>query len=87
VKQGRETVQSVAKRGELNDEYESAVVVATDVESAVMQAVQEYDTVCVGLSEKSDLSRAMFGSLAERISRETSGNVGIVRSANSTKTD
>ena len=82
VEQGQETIRSVAERGGLDaEEYESVVVVSTDVESAIMEAVQQYDTVCVGLSEKSDLSRAMFGSLAERISRETAGNVGIVRSA------
>ena len=82
VKRGRETIQSVARQGELEDnEYESVVVVATDIESAITEAVQEYDTVCVGLSKKSDVSRAMFGSLAERISQEISGNVGIVRSA------
>jgi amino acid transporter/nucleotide-binding universal stress UspA family protein len=81
VKRGQETIRSVAERGGLYaDEYESAVVVATDVESATIQAVQEYDTVCVGLSEESDLSRTTFGSAAERISRETSGNVAIVRS-------
>jgi nucleotide-binding universal stress UspA family protein len=81
VKQGQETIRSVADRGGLEtEEYESAVVVATDVESAIAQAVQEYDTVCVGLSEREDLSRAMFGSLAERISREVAGNVAIVRS-------
>ncbi|MFB6227366.1 MAG: amino acid permease [Halobacteriales archaeon] len=82
VKQGRETIQSVAERGGLNaDEYESVVVVTTDVTSAIMQAVGDYDTVCVGLSEESDLSQVVFGSIAERISRETPGNVGIVRSA------
>jgi hypothetical protein len=63
------------------EEYESVVVAATDIESAIIQAVQEYDTVCVGLSEKSDLSRTMFGSLAGRIGQEVSGNVAIVRSA------
>jgi len=57
------------------------VVVATDIEPAIIQAVQKYDTVCVGLLEKSDLSRAMFGSLAEGISQEISGNVAITRSA------
>jgi nucleotide-binding universal stress UspA family protein len=82
VKRGRETIRSVAERGGLEaEEYESLVVAERDIEAAIMQAVQEYDTVCVGLSERSDLSRAMFGSLAERISKEISGNVAIVRSA------
>jgi amino acid transporter/nucleotide-binding universal stress UspA family protein len=84
VKRGRKTIQSVAERGGLNaDEYESVVVVATDVTSAIMQAVGDYDTVCVGLSEGNDFSQVVFGSIAERISRETPGNVGIVRSAES----
>jgi amino acid transporter/nucleotide-binding universal stress UspA family protein len=79
---GRTTIQSVADRGGLDTgEYESAVVVAADPESAIIDAVRGYDTVCVGLSERSDLSRTMFGSLAERISQETDGNVGIVRSS------
>lgn len=81
---GQTTIQSVIERGGVNTTgCESAVVVAADVESAIMDAVQEYDTVCVGLSTKSELSRAMFGSLAERISREMSGNVAIVRSGES----
>ncbi len=39
----------------------------------------EYDTVCVGLSEKSETERVLFGSIAERISRAAPGNVGVVR--------
>ena len=82
VKQGRATIQSVAERGELDsDEYESVVVGDSDVESAVLQAVDEYDTVCVGLSEKSDLSGGLFGSLTEQTGQKISGNVAIVRSA------
>jgi len=82
VKQGRATIQSVAECGELDsDEYESVVVGDSDVESAVLQAVDEYDTVCVGLSEKNDLSGGVFGSLAEQTGQKISGNVAIVRSA------
>jgi len=82
VERGRETIASVAERGGLDaGEYESAVVVAADTESAIMEAVREYDTVCVGLSKTDDLSRATFGSLAESISQETPGNVAVVRSA------
>jgi amino acid transporter/nucleotide-binding universal stress UspA family protein len=81
VEQGRETIQSVAERGGLDaEEYESVMIVATDIESTIIEAVQEHDTVCVGLSERGDLSRAMFGSLAERISQKIAGNVAIVRS-------
>jgi amino acid transporter/nucleotide-binding universal stress UspA family protein len=82
VKRGRETIQSVADRGGLSQgTYEDAVVVGTDVEAAILEAVQGYETVCVGLSERSDASQAILGSLAERVSQETTGNVCIVRSA------
>jgi len=82
VERGRETIESVARRGGLeSEEYETVVVVATDVESAILQTIREYDTVCVGLSERSALSRTTFGSLAELVSRELSGNVGLVRRA------
>jgi len=82
VERGRETIESVARRGGLeSEEYETVVVVATDVESAILQTIREYDTVCVGLSERGALSRTTFGSLAELVSRELSGNVGIVRRA------
>jgi APA family basic amino acid/polyamine antiporter len=82
VTQGRETIQSVADRAGLAPgEYEGVVVVDRDPGSAILQAVREYETVCVGLSERSEFSQEMFGSIAERISQDTPGNVAIVRSA------
>ncbi len=81
IERGRERIESVAERAGLDPEaYESVVVVDADVESAILQTIREYDTVCVGLSEGGAAPRTTFGSLAERISRETAGNVGIVRS-------
>ena len=83
-KRAQTTIQSVIERGELDEtDCESAVVVARDIESAILETARKYDTVCVGLSEKTTLSRAMVGSVAERISRGTSGNVAIVRSGES----
>jgi nucleotide-binding universal stress UspA family protein len=77
---GAAAVEWVAQRAGLSpDEYEARVVVAGDVESAILDAVADYDTVCVGLSERSDTSRLLFGSIAERISRDTAGNVAVVR--------
>jgi len=35
----------------------------------------------VGLSEKSARSRILFGSIAERISQQATGNVAIIRGA------
>jgi APA family basic amino acid/polyamine antiporter len=80
VARGRDAIDWIADRADLApDEYESEVVVSDDTEAAIVDAVAEYDTVCVGLSEKSETERVLFGSIAERISRAAPGNVGIIR--------
>ena len=80
VARGEQTIDWIADRAGLAPgEYESEVVVAEDTETAIIDAVDEYDTVCVGLSEKSDTERVLFGSIAERISRAAPGNVSIIR--------
>ena len=55
------------------------MIVNADAESAVLQAVRESDTVCVGVSEERAASRTTSGSLVERGARETAGNVGLIR--------
>jgi amino acid transporter/nucleotide-binding universal stress UspA family protein len=80
VARGMETIRTAAGRAGLDPEaYDAEVIVDDDVETAILDAVGGYDTVCVGLSERDDAERIRFGSIAERISRRTDGNVGIVR--------
>ena len=80
VARGQETIEWIAGRAGLDPEaYNAEVIVDDDIESSILDAVTEYDTVCVGLSEKSDAERVRFGSIAERISQETDGNVSIIR--------
>ena len=80
VARGEEAIDWIADRADLAPgEYESEVVVSDDTEAAIVDAVSEYETVCVGLSEKSETERVLFGSIAERISRSAPGNVGIIR--------
>jgi len=82
VERGEAAIAWVAERAGLDPEqYDSRVVVDADVEAAILDTTGEYDTVCAGLSEKSDASRILFGSITERIGRESTGNVGIVRGA------
>ncbi|MFW6003491.1 MAG: amino acid permease [Halanaeroarchaeum sp.] len=77
---GGATIADVAARAGLGqDAYRSAVVVADDVEDAILEAVSRYDTVCVGLSERTDTERIAVGTIAERISRRATGTVTIVR--------
>lgn len=82
IKRGQTAVRWIAQRAGLEpDEYETEVIVAEDTEAAIIDAVDNYDTVCVGLSEKSDMSRIFFGSIAERIASTNTGNVSIIRGA------
>jgi nucleotide-binding universal stress UspA family protein len=80
-------IEWVANRANLDpDEYESEVVVSEDLSSAIIDAVTEYDTVCVGLLERSDVEFE-FGSTARRVSRDVPGNVAVVRGRDLLDTD
>ena len=80
LERGETVIEEVAERAGLDpEEYESEVVVDDDIEAAILDTVNHYNTICVGLSERSEASRIMFGTIAERISQETTSNVGIVR--------
>jgi amino acid transporter/nucleotide-binding universal stress UspA family protein len=87
VEEGRRMIEWVANRANLDpDEYESEVVVSEDLSSATIDAVTEYDTVCVGLFERSDVEFE-FGSTARRVSRDVPGNVAVVRGRDLLDTD
>ncbi|MBB6647081.1 amino acid permease [Halobellus ruber] len=80
VKEGRRMIEWVANRANLDpDEYEPEVVVSENLSTAIIETVTGYDTVCVGLSERSDAERIEFGSTARRVSRDAPGNVAVVR--------
>ena len=77
---GEEALQWVADRAELSpSEYTGRVVVGSDVDAEIIDAVTDYETVCLGLSEKTDTERILFGSIAERIKQETDSNIAIAR--------
>jgi len=83
TERGGAVIDDVAERAGLDPaEYEREVVVADDIETAILDTVAQYNTICVGLSERSSASRVMFGTIAERISQEATSNVGIVRGSN-----
>ena len=82
IERGEAVIDDVAERAGLDPSaYERAVVVDDDMEAAILETVDRYETICVGLSERSSASRVMFGTIAERISQEATSNVGIVRDA------
>ena len=88
VARGEAMIADVAGRAGLDPSaYDVEVVVDEDVEAAILDVVTHYETICVGLSEQSETSRLMFGTIAERISQEATSNVGIVRRSYDEPTD
>lgn len=80
VNEGQRAIEWIAQQAGLDsDEYEAEVVVTDDVPTALVDAVDAYGTVCVGLSERSDVERLKFGSTARHVSLNAAGNVGVIR--------
>jgi basic amino acid/polyamine antiporter, APA family len=80
---GRTTIDAVAEDAGLEpDEYEPRVVVAddTDVRDALVAAAGEYDTVVIGATGSSTVAQALYGSIPQRIVRESEGTVVMARS-------
>jgi nucleotide-binding universal stress UspA family protein len=77
---GRSVVVDVAEAAGLEpDQYDVHVVVADDVGRAVVEAIAPYDTVCVGLSGRTDGPRIRFGTVTERVVGDAAANVALVR--------
>jgi nucleotide-binding universal stress UspA family protein len=77
---GQEVIESVADRVDFGGiEYETRVVVGEDVEATLLDAVDEYDTVCIGATRSGAVSQALFGSIPETIGERTDGTVAIAR--------
>jgi basic amino acid/polyamine antiporter, APA family len=77
---GEETTHSIAAKGGLTeDQYTARVLVDDNIREAILAVIQDYDTVCVGMSTQNVFQRVFFGPLAERIARAARGNVLLVR--------
>ena len=81
IERGEAAIESIAKQAGLEPgSYESEVLVSEDVQSAILEELDEYDTICAGVSEKSSVSKIMFGSIAEQVQQRGGENVVMVRS-------
>ena len=79
--QGERAIEAVAEQAELEPgAYETKVIVADDVESAVLKNLSSDDLVCVGVSETQAVSKILWGTLADRVVQDATGNVALVRS-------
>lgn len=86
TERGEAMIEEIAeKAGLASDDYETEVIVDEDIESALLGAVDKYNTVCIGVSEKRSVSRIMFGSIAEQVGREARSNVAMIRGRYNTR--
>lgn len=78
--QGKAVIDEVAERAGITTmDFISRVEVADDIEEAILEAADEYDTVCVGATRSGAVSQALFGSLPETIGGKAAGTVVIAR--------
>ncbi|ELY57404.1 amino acid permease [Natronolimnohabitans innermongolicus] len=77
---GHETIEDVADEALLrDDEYQSRVVVADEIQDTLVGAVAEYDAVVVGATGTSTVAQALYGSIPQRIVTESDGTVIMAR--------
>lgn len=80
TERGETLIEEIAEKAGLDpDEYETEVIADDDTTAAVVEAVEDYDTICAGVSEKKAASRIMFGSVAKEIGERAKGNVAMIR--------
>ena len=77
---GQAVVREIAEAAGLDpDDYESEIIIAQDIGSAIEPAIEPFETVCVGLSHRTDGSRILYGTVTERVAESAAGNVALIR--------
>ncbi|WP_123539268.1 amino acid permease [Halosimplex salinum] len=80
TERGEAVIAELAERAGIEYmSYDAKVMVAEDTEQAIIEAAQEYDTVCVGATRSGTISQAVFGSLPEKIGAELAQTVVMAR--------
>lgn len=78
--EGEDIIQSAAYSNRLDeDSYTKKVVVSDNIREALLQAVQEFDTICIGATRSTSVRKALFGSIPEEIGENSDGTVLICR--------
>lgn len=79
--EGLGLINSIAREVGLDSgQYKTNVIVSADVREALMKAVDNFDTVCIGATRSTSIRQALFGSIPEEIGEQTKGTVVITRS-------
>lgn len=78
--EGSGLITSVAHEAGLESgDYTPEVIVSEDVRDALLQSVNNYDTVCIGATRSTAVRQALFGSIPEEIGENFDGTVIITR--------
>lgn len=59
--------------------YDTQITGAEDTEQAILKAAEEYDTICIGATRSGAISKAVFGSLPEKVGEEVDRTAVMVR--------
>lgn len=79
-KEGKGLITSVAHEVGLDPEnYSAEVIVSDDVRESLLQAVKDYDTICIGATRSTAVRQALFGSIPEELGEKAEGSVIITR--------
>jgi APA family basic amino acid/polyamine antiporter len=80
--EGRALIASVAKEAEIQQDYAERVLVTDDdIRNTLLDAVDEYDTICVGATRSTAVAQALFGSIPEEVGEKSEGTVALARGA------
>ncbi len=80
--EGRALIESVAKEANVDEDYKERVLVADgDIRETLLDAVEDYDTICVGATRSTAVAQALFGSIPEEIGEKSEGTVALARGA------
>ncbi len=78
-REGQELITEVAEEAGLGaDDYDAKVVTTDNIREAILETVEEYDTVCMGTTRQTAVSRALFGSIPGAVGERASGTVVMV---------
>jgi len=77
---GEALIDDLAERAGIEYmQYDQRVVVAEDVESAILEAADDYDTICVGATRSGPVTQAVFGSVPEAVGEAVDRTVVMAR--------
>jgi nucleotide-binding universal stress UspA family protein len=83
AERGEAVIEELAERAGIKYmSYDSEVIVAADTERAIIDASEEYDTICVGATRSGAVSQAVFGSLPEAVGAQVDRTVVMARGPN-----